>query len=100
MKRFILSDRADTLAGMRLAGIQGQLVKEGEMLEGTIEKSDFSSVAILMITKSLAEKNRSFVDSLKQQNQPLVVEVPDRENCGEESDSITRYVREAMGIKL
>jgi len=100
MKMFILSDRADTLAGMRLAGIQGQLVKEGEQLESIIEKTDLSSVAILMITKSLAEKNRSFVDSLKQQNIPLVVEVPDRENCNEESDSITRYVREAMGIKL
>ena len=53
-----------------------------------------------MITKSLVEKNRKFVDKLKEKNLPLVVEVPDSENCEEESDSITRYVREAMGIKI
>lgn len=97
---YMISDRGDTLAGMRLAGIEGTLLKTNEDVEKFIENTDFSNIAILMINKSLAEKSRSFVDSLKQKNRPLIVEVPDRENCDEDSDSITRYVREAMGIKI
>lgn len=31
---------------------------------------------------------------------PLVVEIPDRHSTGRSSDSITRYIREAHGVKL
>lgn len=100
MRMYILSDKTDTLAGMRLAGIEGSIIKSGKELENFVNSNSFEDIAILMITKSLVEQNRKFVDKLKERNLPLVVEVPDSENCEEESDSITRYVREAMGIKI
>lgn len=100
MKMYILSDRSDTLAGMRLAGIEGSLVRSGEELGSFLKKADFSDVAVLMITKSLADMNRPLVNSMKRQNRPLLVEVPDRENCSTQDNSITEFVREAMGIKL
>ena len=31
---------------------------------------------------------------------PLVVEIPDRHSAGRAPDSITRYIREAIGVKL
>ena len=31
---------------------------------------------------------------------PLIVEIPDRHGGGRAKDSITRYVREAIGIKI
>ena len=31
---------------------------------------------------------------------PLIVEIPDRHGNGRTKDSITRYVREAIGIKI
>mgnify|MGYP000318379414 CR=1 FL=1 len=31
---------------------------------------------------------------------PLVVEIPDRHSAGRAPDSITRYIREAIGVKV
>ena len=100
MKMYILSDRMDTIAGMRLAGIEGSLIKSEEEFLKYISSNDLQDIAILMVTKSLANMCRGLLDEMKKKNQPLVVEIPDRENCSEENDSITRYVREAMGIKI
>lgn len=100
MKMYILSDRSGTLAGMRLAGIEGSLVKDGEEFSRFIDSADFSDIAILLVTRSLAQMNEPLFMRLKQQNRPITIEVPDRENCSDESDSVTRYVRDAMGIKL
>ena len=33
-------------------------------------------------------------------SRPLIVEIPDRHGNGRAKDSITRYVREAIGIKI
>ena len=33
-------------------------------------------------------------------HRPLVVEIPDRHSAGRSGDSITRYIREAIGVKL
>ena len=32
--------------------------------------------------------------------QPLIVEIPDRHGNGRAKDSITRYVRDAIGVKI
>ena len=34
------------------------------------------------------------------QKRPLIVEIPDRHGNGRTKDSITRYVREAIGVKI
>ncbi len=96
----MISDSADTLTALRLAGIEGKGVKTPEELEEAANKCLETDVAILLFTSTLAEKSRSFVDSLKERSFPLVVEIPDREHCGEKYDSLTSYVRDAMGIKL
>ena len=97
---YLLSDNTDTLIGMRLAGIEGKIVKDAVTLRETIKSDAMKDVAILLITKPLAELDRAYIDEMKQKNCPLVVEVPDRKHCDEDSDSITRYVRDAMGIKF
>ena len=33
-------------------------------------------------------------------HRPLVLEIPDRHSVGRASDSITRYIQEAIGVKL
>ncbi len=57
-------------------------------------------IAILLVTNTLADLSRSFLDGLKQRKHPLIVEIPHKEHCDENHDSITRYIQEAMGIKL
>ena len=49
----------------------------------------------------LAGINGVVVHELKlNRKQPLIVEIPDRHGSGRAKDSITRYVREAIGVKI
>ena len=100
MKMFVLSNSSDVLAGMRLARVEGSLVKSGEELEKLISSNSFEDVAVLMITKTLAKMNSRVVDEMKKKDIPLVVEIPDGKTDEDEDDPVTRYVREAMGIRI
>ena len=100
MKMYVLSDSSDVLAGMRLAGVEGLLIKSGEELEKCLSSNSFEDVAILMITRTLAKMNGQIVDEMKKRDIPLVVEIPDGKANDDAEDPVTRYVREAMGIKI
>ena len=77
MKYYLISDNVDTQMGMRLAGIEG------------------------VVTETLVSKCPDLVYDLKlHRSRPLIVEIPDRHGNGRTADSITRYVREAIGVKL
>ena len=70
MKYFVITDSTDTQVGLR-------------------------------ITEHLADQCRDVIAPLKLTAQrPLVVEIPDRHSTGRAPDSITRYIREAIGVKL
>lgn len=100
MKMYVLSSSSDVLAGMRLAGIEGSLVKSGEEFEKVVSSNPFEDVAIIMITKTLAKMNAALVDEMKKKDVPLVIEIPDGRGESDGDDPVTRYVREAMGIKI
>ena len=58
-------------------------------------------IAVLLITEKLAALCQDLIAPLKLTAQrPLVVEIPDRHRAGRAPDSITRYIREAIGVKL
>lgn len=102
MKAFIVSDNHDTLVGMRLAGIQGRLVhtdKEASLaIKEALEKKD---IAILAITEKAAELIPGVMQMLREHGElPLVVEIPDRFGTSRSSDFLTRYVQEAIGVKM
>ncbi|MBQ7579814.1 MAG: V-type ATP synthase subunit F [Clostridia bacterium] len=100
MKMYVLSSSSDVLAGMRLAGIEGSLIKSGEELEKFLFSGVPEDVAILMITRTLAKMNTPVVDEMKKKDIPLVIEIPDGKQEDEDDDPVTRYVRETMGIKI
>lgn len=97
---YLLSDDTESLTGMRLAGVEGKNVKTAEEYENAAKECIGTDIAILLISTPVADMSRQFTDDLKKQNRPLIVEVPDREHLDDSRDSITRYIREAMGIKL
>lgn len=100
MKMYVLSSSSDVLSGMRLAGIEGSLLKSGDELEKWLLSDNFEDVAILMITRTLAKMNEQAVYEIKKRDVPLVVEIPDGKDFDSDDDPVTRYVREAMGIKI
>lgn len=102
MKAFIVSDNHDTLVGMRLAGIQGCLVhthKEASIaIKEALKKKD---IAILAITEKAAAMIPEVMQMLRERGElPLVVEIPDRFGTSRGPDFLTRYVQEAIGVKM
>ena len=102
MRVQLISDNVDTMVGMRFAGVPGIIVhKEDETkkaIEEAIEKED---VAVILITERLVDLCREYIYDLKLNlARPLIVEIPDRHSSGGANNSMTKYIKDAIGIKL
>ncbi|HCB99801.1 MAG TPA: ATP synthase subunit F [Ruminococcaceae bacterium] len=102
MRFYLISDNMDTLVGMRLAGIEGTVVHEKKEVEKSLQKAmDSSDIGIVLMTEKLVALVPDMVYDLKlNRKTPLIVEIPDRHGSGRAKDSITRYVRDAIGVKI
>ncbi len=102
MRYYLISDNVDTMVGMRLAGIDGVLVHEQKEVQTALaEAMDLPDVAVILMTERLVTLCPDLVYDLKlNRKRPLIVEIPDRHGNGRAKDSITRYVREAIGVKI
>lgn len=101
MKSYLISDNNETLLGMRMAGISGEIVEDKELVLKKIhELIDNPDIGIIILThkiKLLAAEE--IMDIKLKTKETLIVEIPGaREKI--ESDFITRYIRESIGIKL
>lgn len=102
MKAFLVSDNHDSLVGMRLAGIQGCLVHNSDEAFTAIDEAlKMKDLAILAITEKAAEFAPDIIQQLRERGElPLVVEIPDRFGTKRGPDFLTRYVQEAIGVKM
>lgn len=102
MKFFLISDNVDTQMGMRIAGIEGVVAHRKEhVLEELAKAAADHDVAVVLMTEKLVELCRDEVYDIKlNRRRPLIVEIPDRHGNSDISESISRYVEEAIGIKL
>ena len=103
MRFYLISDNEDTLVGMRLAGIDGVMVSNETDALQELNKAmkRVQDVAVVLITQNVVDMIPEVVYNLKMNcKRPLIVEVPYRNGNGRTKDAITRYVREAVGIKI
>ena len=101
MKAFIVSDNHDSLVGMRLAGIQGCLVHTADEAFAAIDRAlKIPDLAILAVTEKVAEMAPDVIQQRERGDLPLVVEIPDRFGTKRGPDFLTRYVQEAIGVKM
>ncbi len=102
MKFYLISDNVDTLMGMRLAGVEGVVVHKDEEVRAELEKAmEMPDIAIILMTETLVSLCPELIYDLKlKRKQPLIVEIPDRHGNGRTKDSITKYVQDAIGVKL
>lgn len=102
MRFYLLSDNVDTQMGMRLAGIEGEVLhQEQEVRQRLTQVMQNDDIGIVLMTNKLISLCPDLVNDLKLNcKQPLIVEVSDRHGAGQLSESITRYVREAVGINI
>ena len=102
MKMFLISDNHDTLTGMRLAGVEGVVVKERQELRQALEETlADKEVGVILLTEKFGKEFPDIVDDVRLNHKlPLLIEIPDRHGTGRAPDFITAYVNEAIGVKL
>lgn len=102
MKFYLISDNIDTQMGMRLAGIDGIVTHTAEETRSALDKAmKMEDVGIILMTELAVKQIRQTVYDYKlTYKQPLIVEIPDRHATSKISDTISRYLSEAVGIKL
>ncbi|GEK88213.1 V-type ATP synthase subunit F [Alkalibacterium putridalgicola] len=102
MKMFLISDNINTTTGMRLAGVEGVVVHEKAEVRQALEKAvQDKDNAIILLTEKLGNDFPEIISDIRLKNQqPLLVEIPDRYGTGRRSDFITSYINEAIGVKL
>ncbi|MCI1955995.1 MAG: V-type ATP synthase subunit F [Oscillospiraceae bacterium] len=102
MRFYLISDNVDTQIGMRLAGIEGVVVHEASEVQKALQNAaDQEDIAVVLITETLLSLCPATVYNIKlNRRRPLIVEIPDRHGNGCTKDTITRYVREAIGVKI
>lgn len=102
MRAFLVSDNHDSLVGLRIAGIPGVIAhgpdETSEAVRSALEHED---LGILVLTERAAKEIPDLVRELRQSGElPLVVEIPDRHGTKRSPDFLTRYVQEAIGVKV
>ena len=80
MRMFVISDNNDTLAGMRLAGVDGVVLHtRDEVISELGRLYADSTVGIILITGKLRELAGDYIEEQKQKNpMPLILDIPDR----------------------
>ena len=102
MRFYLISDNVDTQMGMRLAGIEGVVAHtEPEVTAALDAAFEDESIAVVLMTEKLVKLCHDRVYELKlSRTRPLIIEIPDRHGNSSVSEAISRYVGEAVGIKL
>ncbi len=102
MKFFLISDNIDTQIGLRLVGVKGVVVhKREEILPVLDEIEKRKDIGVILMTEKIAEIVPEEVHRLRvSKSLPLITIIPDRHGSRRPKDFITRYVREAIGVKI
>ena len=102
MRFYLISDNVDTQVGMRLAGIEGPVAHEAQEVQAALDKALADpDIAMILVTEKLMTQFGSRFDQVRQEmSRPLIVEIPDRHGAQNGKDRITRYVRDAIGVKI
>ncbi len=92
----------DTLTGMRMCGVTGEVVHSAadtrRALSAALENKDYG---VILITEKLSADVKSEIDEIKlTMKMPLIVEIPGRHGSSRPENFITSYVMEAIGLKI
>lgn len=102
MKSYVITDNINTLVGMQLAGVEGQLISSSDSFATVFDqviKND--EIGILMIAPKLIEANQKKVDQVRfNQEVPLIVEISGAEEYKNNRNKITETIQKAVNISV
>ena len=99
MRMYLISDNVDTHTGMRLSGVDGQVVHTDyeltEALSLVLSKSD---IGILLITEKIKADFPEQIEGFRAEHKtPLLVEIPDRHGSIKGDNFLSAYTGESLG---
>lgn len=101
MKMFLFSSDEDTLTGLRLAGVEGCLIRSADDLQQRLQiVRTRQDIAVLLVTRTLSLRYPQEILQMKKDPSLLITEIPDMDHPAVSGDGITRYVRDAIGINV
>ena len=99
MRFFLISDNSDAMNGLRLAGIEGTVARSEADLRNALEMAaQQPDIPVLLVTEKIAETYT--LDSARAAGGPLLITVPSTGGGAAGKDRLTRYIREAIGVKI
>lgn len=101
MRSYLLANHRDKVIEMRLAGIEGEAVKNKVVAKKSFQQAVHrEGVGILIVTETVQEWLKEEIMEHKiNVDRPLIVTVPDRDRL-RESDFIMKFIKESVGIKV
>ncbi len=101
MQFYVVAD-ADTVQGFRYAGIEGRAVASPEEAGEELERLASEQAELIVITtEQIANAMREVVSRIRfSEELPLIVEIPGPEGPSEQSPSLLKMIREAIGIRF
>ena len=101
MKMFLLSADADTLTGMRFAGVEGRYIQRySDFIKAWDEAMTDKGIGILLISESLSGQFEDVISEARATKlAPLIISIPDRHSKAKGADFISKYIREAAGVR-
>lgn len=102
MKYYLISDNQQTLSGLRLSGIRGELADTPEKVRDALGRClGDAELGVLIVTEKVKNMCREEVDKVMLDHSlPLVVEIPGVGGFSPGKISMLDYIREAIGLKL
>ena len=102
MKFFLISDKIDTLTGLRLAGINGIFVNEKKPLQNALKNAvKDPEIGIILLTENLSFMIPEEIHNIRiDKHMPIITIIPDRHGSKRPEDYITNYIKESIGIKI
>lgn len=99
---YLISDNIDTLVGLKIAGINGEVIHEKKEILECIERiRNREDIGIIIITEKISKLIPDKINEIKTSKYlPLIVEIPDRHGSYKEDNWILRYINEAIGLKI
>ena len=98
MRFFLISDNSDAMNGLRLAGIEGTVARsEADLRHALADAANQPDIAVLLVTEKIATAT---LDSTRAAGGPLLITVPSTGGGAAGKDRLTRYIREAIGVKI
>ena len=101
MVYFAIGDE-DTVLGFGMAGVAGRIAKNADDAQAALREAlSAPDVGVIIMTEHCADLIRSEVDEyMFSVRFPLIVEIPDRHGFDRGADFLTRYVKDAIGVRM